>query len=202
MMRPTSVDALLILHPELVLREIELLDGTTQGCVLGPVPDGADETTVLSSNYRYVLWRIWGRGGRYLVALMLNPSKATHLDDDNTVDRMTTRAFRLGYDGLIVINAFAWRDTLPKNMRMSEDPVGPANDAAIDLVAAEAAVVLCGWGSNGDHLGRAPALARRLEEEGVPLHCLAVIGNGHPEHPLYVPYSKEPIPWSTKSLAG
>ena len=202
MMRPTGIAALLELHPALVLREIEHLDGMIRGALFGPSRPDATEAEVLASPYRYVLWKIWGKGGRYLVALMLNPSTATHVDDDNTVDRMTTRAVRLGYDGLIVLNAFAWRDTSPDDMRKANDPVGPANDDAIDLIAAGAALILCGWGAHGDHLERAPAVARRLEAKGIALHCLGRIKSGHPGHPLYVSYSKEPIPWSTSFLAG
>ncbi len=197
MIRPGSADALLASFPDLVIRELELLDGSVQGAVFGPTAPGADIDTSL---YRYLLWRIWRPGGRYLVALMLNPSTATHLDDDNTIDRMTTRAFRLGYDGLIVVNAFAWRDTLPKDMRQATDPVGPANDLAIDLAMDESALVICGWGANGDHLGRAPALAARLEARGVQLNCLGTITSGHPEHPLYLSFSRKPQPWSTSSL--
>ena len=197
MMRPTSASAILQAFPDLVIRELELLDGSTQGAVFGPTAPGLDIDTSL---YRYLLWRIWKSGGRYLVALMLNPSTATHLDDDNTINRMTTRAFRLGYDGLVVINAFAWRDTLPKDMRQANDPVGPANDQVIDLVVSEGSIVVCGWGANGDHLGRAPALAARLEAQGVQLHCLGTIASGHPEHPLYLSFSRKLQPWSTSSL--
>lgn len=197
MMRPASVEGLLAAFPDLVLRELELLDESVQGAVFGPTASDGDIETSL---YRYMLWRIWGRGGRYLVAVMLNPSTATHLDDDNTVDRITTRAHRLGYDGLLIVNAFAWRDTLPRDMRQALDPVGPANDHAVDLAVDEAAIVICGWGANGDHLGRAPALARRLEARGVEMHCLGMIASGHPEHPLYLSYSRKPQPWSTSSL--
>jgi len=85
-------------------------------------------------------------------------------------------------------------------MRQAQDPVGPANDAAIDAVVDEADMVICGWGANGDHLGRAPVLARRLEERGVVLNCLGVVSSGHPEHPLYLSFSRNPVPWSTSFL--
>lgn len=196
-MRPNSIDAIMRSCPELVIRELELLDGSVQGALFGPLQEGRD---IESALYRYALWRIWRPGGRYLVALMLNPSTATHLDDDNTIDRMTTRAFRLGYDGLLVVNAFAWRDTLPRDMRQAVDPVGPSNDVVIDHVVDEAAIVVCGWGGNGDHLGRAPALAERLEQRGVALHCLGTIASGHPEHPLYLSFSRKLQTWSTSSL--
>jgi len=197
MMRPDGIAALLAAFPDLLLRELQLLDESVQGAVFGPAAEGGDIETSL---YRYMLWRIWRKGGRYLVAVMLNPSTATHLDDDNTIDRVTTRAHRLGYDGLIVVNAFAWRDTLPRDMRQAADPVGPANDLAVDLAVDEAAMVICGWGANGDHLGRAPVLARRLEARGVAMHCLGTVASGHPEHPLYLSFSRKPQPWSTSSL--
>ncbi|MFZ3481685.1 DUF1643 domain-containing protein [Sphingomonas sp. 3-13AW] len=196
-MRPDSVIALLQRYPDLVLREVQRLDRSVHGAVFGPIQPGKD---IDSSLYRYVLWRIWQPGGRYLVAVMLNPSTATHLDDDPTIDRMTKRAHQLGYHGLIVVNVFAWRDTLPKDMRQAMDPVGPANDAAIDLVIDDATLIVCGWGANGDHLGRAAAVATQLENRGIQLHCLGMVSSGHPEHPLYLPYSRKPEPWSISSL--
>ena len=62
---------------------------------------------------------------------MLNPSTATEVQNDPTVERCERRARALGFGAFRVTNIFAFRATDPKVMRAEADPVGPANDAAI-----------------------------------------------------------------------
>ena len=144
--------------------------------------------------YRYMLTREWGPEGRVLF-VMLNPSTATELQNDPTVERCERRARALGYGAFRVCNIFAWRATDPRDMRAASDPVGPANDAAILEGAAWADRVVCAWGSHGAHLGRGPAVERLLRESGRPLAHLGLTRGGHPRHPLYVGYATAPTPW-------
>jgi hypothetical protein len=62
---------------------------------------------------------------------MLNPSTATEVQNDPTVERCERRARALGFGAFRVLNIFAWRATDPRDMRAAADPVGPENDAAI-----------------------------------------------------------------------
>ena len=82
-------------------------------------------------SYRYSLTRVWDETGGKVHFVMLNPSTATEVQNDPTVERCERRARALGYGAFRVTNIFAWRDTDPKQMRVARDPIGPANDAAI-----------------------------------------------------------------------
>ena len=75
--------------------------------------------------YRYMLTRVWEPGGCKALFIMLNPSTATEVQNDPTVERCERRARALGFGAFRVLNIFAWRDTDPKAMRAAADPVGP-----------------------------------------------------------------------------
>lgn len=145
--------------------------------------------------YRYELTRTWDPAGRKALFVMLNPSTATEVQNDPTVERCERRARALGFGAFRVANIFAWRDTDPQKMRAAGDPVGPANDAAIRDGAHWADLVICAWGTHGTHLGRGPAVERLLRATGRPLFHLGLTKAGHPRHPLYIGYDRQPEPW-------
>lgn len=147
--------------------------------------------------YRYRLTRVWAPGGRVLF-VMLNPSTATELQNDPTVERCERRARALGFGSFAVANIFAFRATDPRVMRAAGDPVGPGNDAAILGLLGEADQVICAWGSHGAHLGRGAAVEALLRGTGRDLHHLGLTLAGAPKHPLYIGYERQPEMW----LAG
>lgn len=144
--------------------------------------------------YRYTLTRSWGAGSRALF-IMLNPSTATEVQNDPTVERCERRARTLGHGAFRVANIFAFRATDPKVMRSVADPVGPDNDAAILDSVGWADVILCAWGNHGQHLDRGDQVARLLRQTGVPLFHLGLTGQGQPGHPLYIGYDRQPQLW-------
>ncbi len=144
--------------------------------------------------YRYALTRIWGTGPRVLF-VMLNPSTATEVQNDPTVERCERRARALGYGGFRVCNIFAWRDTDPRAMRAAADPVGPANNAAIRDGALWADAIVCAWGTHGAHLDRGRQVEALLRATGRTLTHLGLSKDGHPKHPLYIAYSQQPETW-------
>ena len=105
------------------------------------------------ARYRYALTRDWAPGPRVLF-VMLNPSTATEVQNDPTVERCERRSRALGYGGFAVANIFAFRATDPRVMRAEPDPVGPANDATILDLATACDRIICAWGSHGAHLDR------------------------------------------------
>lgn len=149
--------------------------------------------------YRYLLTRVWTPDAPRALFVMLNPSTATEVQNDPTVERCERRARALGFGGFRVTNIFAWRDTDPRNMRAANDPVGPANDDAIIdscLWAGSADDrIIAAWGSHGAHLNRGAAVERLLRAQPRPLHHFGVTQQGHPKHPLYIAYSQPPYPW-------
>lgn len=146
--------------------------------------------------YRYELTRVWDEGAGRVVFVMLNPSTATEVQNDPTVERCERRARALGFGGFRVVNIFAFRATDPKVMRAQGDPVGPANDAAIVAAAHWGEQVICAWGSHGAHLGRGAVVESLLRATGRPLYQLGLTQAGAPKHPLYIGYAVQPEPWS------
>ncbi len=157
---------------------------------------GCESQAVYSSDeaYRYALMRRW-RAGPCLLFVMLNPSTATELSNDATIERCERRARMWGYGGLAVGNLFAWRATRPEDLKRAVDPVGPANDAVLLDLAGQADLILCAWGSHGRHLNRAAQVTRLLSGRGQALHHLALTRGGEPRHPLYLPYDLVPQVW-------
>ncbi|NBD30165.1 MAG: DUF1643 domain-containing protein [Alphaproteobacteria bacterium] len=157
----------------------------------------APSTAIYSDceRYRYALTRIWDPAGDKALFIMLNPSTATEVQNDPTVERCERRARALGFGAFRVTNIFAWRDTDPRKMRAAPDPVGPENDTAIREGAQWADRVICAWGSHGAHLERGPAVEALLRDTGAPLFHLGLTKHGHPKHPLYISYTQVPEAW-------
>ncbi|HKL69022.1 DUF1643 domain-containing protein [Salibaculum sp.] len=157
----------------------------------------APSTAIYSDceRYRYALTRVWNPSGEKVLFVMLNPSTATEVQNDPTVERCERRARTLGFGGFRVTNIFAWRDTDPRKMRGAPDPVGPENDQAIRAGADWADRVICAWGSHGAHLDRGARVEALLRATGAPLLHLGLTKHGHPRHPLYISYSRIPEPW-------
>lgn len=145
--------------------------------------------------YRYSLTRVWNpKGGRALF-VMLNPSTATEVQNDPTVERCERRARALGFGAFRVLNIFAYRATDPREMRRAADPIGPENDAAILGSLPWADRVVCAWGTHGAHLGRGADVAAMLRARGGALYHLGLSKDGHPKHPLYIGYDVQPQLW-------
>jgi hypothetical protein len=162
----------------------------------------ADSVAVYSDceRYRYLLTRTWDPAGRKALFVMLNPSTATERQNDPTVERCERRARALGFGAFRVTNIFAWRDTDPRLMRAAADPVGPANDESIRDSALWADMIIAAWGTHGAHLGRGRAVETLLRETPCPLHVLGLTQAGHPQHPLYIAYDRQPVAWVAPPL--
>jgi hypothetical protein len=160
--------------------------------------DDAASVAVYSDceNYRYSLTRVWDEKGRRVLFVMLNPSTATEVQNDPTVERCERRARALGFGAFRVCNIFAWRATDPKNMRAQGDPVGPENDATILAGCDWADEIVCAWGTHGAHRSRGPKVERLMRATGLPLTHLGLSKAGHPKHPLYIAYAVQPVGWA------
>ena len=157
----------------------------------------AASTAVYSDceTYRYTLTRVWEPAGRKALFIMLNPSTATEVQNDPTVERCERRARTLGFGAFMVTNIFAYRETDPRKMRAAGDPVGPENDAAILGGCDWADQIICAWGTHGAHLERGAQVEALLRDTKLPLYHLGLTKHGHPKHPLYIAYTQQPAPW-------
>ena len=83
-------------------------------------------TEVVDGPYRYHLTRDFGEGEAGSMAfVMLNPSTADHLLNDDTVQRCSELAVARGCRTLEVGNLYALRATNPRDLNNEEDPKGP-----------------------------------------------------------------------------
>ncbi|MGB0799341.1 MAG: DUF1643 domain-containing protein [Planktomarina sp.] len=157
----------------------------------------APSTAVYSDceKYRYLLTREWDTSGRKVLFVMLNPSTATEVQNDPTVERCERRARTLGFGAFRVTNIFAWRDTDPRKMRAAKDPVGPDNDQAILDSTTWADQVVAAWGTHGAHMDRGAQVTAMLRAADKPIYHLGLSKAGHPKHPLYIAYSEQPQLW-------
>ncbi|MFV0385238.1 DUF1643 domain-containing protein [Paracoccus sp. (in: a-proteobacteria)] len=144
--------------------------------------------------YRYALTRDWA-GGPRLLYVMLNPSTADERRNDPTVERCERRARGLGFGAFRVVNIFAFRATDPRDLKAADEPVGPENDRVLSEAARWADRILCAWGAHGAHRGRGAEVGHLLRGLGCELWHLGLTGAGHPRHPLYLPYARQPQPW-------
>ena len=158
-----------------------------------------DKHAVMSPDraYRYRLDRRWG-SGQAVVFLMLNPSTADADKDDATIRKCMGFARRWGNNAITVVNLYARRETNPALLHNNPDPVGPSNDAYIEEAVRETGAVIAAWGASSaarlDRVRHVDHLVRRF----TAWMCLDCTGQGHPRHPLMMPYAAKLRHWRLK----
>ena len=160
--------------------------------------DGRDSEAVYSAceTYRYSLTRVWEPESKRLLYIMLNPSKATEVANDPTIERCERRARALGYGAFRACNLFALRETDPAKLRRHEAPEGPQNANQIREALEWTDDVLCSWGVHGVHRDQNQVIKAVLRNANTPVLVLGLTKEGHPRHPLYMPYSAQPVKWN------
>lgn len=151
---------------------------------------------------RFWLLRDWSNGVRVptLTYVMLNPSTADDKQDDHTVRKCVGFATALGYGRMYVVNLFSKRATDPGELRFG---VGRwmTNLTCIRTRLLDSDGVVFAWGSSvmraqPDPRARAlRGLAGIVSEVEVKPMCFGVSREGHPRHPLMLPYTTELESW-------
>lgn len=140
--------------------------------------------------YRYMLGRSWDQSLPVLAFVMLNPSTADADQDDPTIRKCIGFAKRLGFGAITVVNLYAFRATLPVDLKSAGYPVGPGNDDFIEIAVNDGAdAVICAWGSNAKGLARPGEVVALLKRWGRKPMALRINAGGIPAHPLMLPYS-------------
>lgn len=80
-------------------------------------PDGTRCSARFSPDrvYRYDLVRDWDTRQQVVAFIGLNPSTADESEDDPTIRRCIRYARDWGYGGIVMLNAFAFRATDPRD---------------------------------------------------------------------------------------
>lgn len=156
-------------------------------------PIVADAVISDCGKYRYRLTRTWDAALRPACFVMLNPSTADSSKDDPTIRKCVGFAKLWGCGGIVVVNLFAWRATDPADMKLAgRQAQGVENDWHIREAVIACDPVVCAWGTNGSFLDRDLAVKELIRLAGLPWgKCLGKTKDGHPKHPLYMPYATE-----------
>lgn len=143
--------------------------------------------------YRYWLKRIWGENEENILPIVgLNPSFANEVSDDPTITKCIGFSQQRGYDGLIMLNIFALISTDPKRLFLVDDPIGKENDNVLKEMLKDRKEVLVCWGASRKPDGREKVVLSMIEN---PI-CLGKTKEGHPRHPLMLPYSTKFEPFN------
>ncbi|MBQ4200490.1 MAG: DUF1643 domain-containing protein [Kiritimatiellae bacterium] len=153
--------------------------------------------------YRYTLLHRWGglfpTAPRTIAWIALNPSTADENQLDPTLRRIRGYSAAWGYDSFMMLNAFAYRATDPREMERADDPVGPENDAYLLAETAKVDKVICAWGTHASLANRQDRLLALLKDR--PLFYLKLTKDGFPSHPLYLKRDLVPVRWIPSETA-
>jgi hypothetical protein len=164
--------------------------------------DGGAGAAIISSCelYRYRLERA-GPGAGQTTVIMVNPSTADAVENDATIRKLLGFGRRYGWGKIVVGNLFAYRATDVRELGKPADPVGPDNDRHLLDMVREADRLVVAWGpvaKQPKHLRK--RFARLLEMASLasrqPMSIGAPAKDGHPCHPLMLPYERTLQPWT------
>ena len=139
---------------------------------------------------RYWLRRdLAGSRQRFVLWIMMNPSRATGETNDPTTTMTTGISARHGYDVHGVVNLSAVIE--PDSTRLDADAAAPdaANEKAIHRalcwIARHKGDIVVAWGASRHLKPREATLLHRLRRQ--PLLCLGHNADGSPRFPKYIP---------------
>lgn len=151
-------------------------------------PSGAVFTE--DRNHRLYLWRRWNKEKPLVMFICLNPSTADERRNDPTVRRCIGFASKWGYGGIFMCNVFTLVSTDPKKLNI-ETPIARRTSLAMHVIRKRCQKAVAGWGNLIMQVRDGEERVRQIKQELSPLHCLGMTKQGHPRHPLYLPYSVE-----------
>ena len=150
---------------------------------------------------RYWLTRTWyaeGEQPRLCCFIMLNPSTADADKDDPTIRKCIGFAERLGFNGFIVVNLFAWRATDPADLRAEGWPRDEHTERMYwirSIGHAHVVTVIAAWGAHVRGVAQTEVPIREMlatcQTLQKPPRALALTADGIPRHPLMLPYSSQ-----------
>jgi len=160
--------------------------------------------------YRYTLWREWQPEFRFasitedpdatkdgfVMFIGLNPSTADEIQDDPTIRRCVDFAKSWGYTSMCMTNLFAYRATMPEEMKLQIEPIGAENDGTVKRLAREACLIVAAWGTHGKHMDRQERVKHWFASQNIQMHHLGLNSDGTPKHPLYLRKTTEPLTWN------
>ena len=123
----------------------------------------------------------------------LNRSKDDENENDPTINRCINFAKSWCCIGVCVTNLFSYCATVPSNMKASNAPIGSENDAWINKLSREAAIIVASCENKGSYLNR----SREILDTLLNLHFIKMNKSSEPTHPIYLKADLKPLPMRT-----
>lgn len=139
--------------------------------------------------HRYLLIRNTGLGDRSVMFVMLNPSTADEIKNDNTITRCINFATNWGYGRLYITNLFSFRATDPKVLLRHLPEVQIIYDTnlnTIGRIAAQSDTIVFACGNHGALYDRYNAVLNYIRPINHNIFHLGLTKHKLPRHPLYV----------------
>lgn len=115
---------------------------------------------------------------------MLNPSSATELIDDKTINRCT-EAIHKDFGSLTVVNLFPCITSKPNEIKVkmenADKLIKTINEVYILQSVFEADTVVCAWGNEGDKASK--EILQNLRNLKIQLWAFGIDSNECPRHP-------------------
>ncbi len=160
--------------------------------------------------YRYTLTRIWNPSPHpaLLGVTALNPSTADAEIDDPSVLKLISFGRVWNFDGYLLTNLWPLRATNPNRLFAYKGDIiseGTADFLIHCFREANITEVLCCWGTHAKTTcrkqihTRGHAFQKAFLSAGLKLLCLGRNQDGTSKHPLYLPPTLKPQPYSPEN---
>ena len=140
--------------------------------------------------YRYLLTRNVGFGESKIMFLMVNPSTADEVRNDNTISRCIDFSNRWGYGWLYVTNLSPLRATDPMVLKKNgpdPDDVKQKNLDVIIKTGNKCDKIVVAYGVHGKYENRSAYTLEALANANLNnVYCLGFTKEHYPRHPLMV----------------
>lgn len=151
------------------------------------------------SKARYLLTRERASGTQTVVFVMLNPSRANDVEDDQTMKRVLGD-FSAGFRRVEVVNLFPKRTPHTHELEGALGEVDDLNVGAIADAFSRADALVLAWGGQQGALATSINLAKAwllplIDEFGLEATCFGVTKNGEPRHPSRLRADAKRVPY-------
>ncbi|MDP2730552.1 MAG: DUF1643 domain-containing protein [Dehalococcoidales bacterium] len=162
-----------------------------------------ERTAIIEGNYRYELGRVWDEKLPTIGFIMHNPSTANDVKDDPTIRKCIGFARLWGYGGLLAWNLWNRIGANQKDLDYLDwnELQGDKQQASRIFNTVESIPkLICAWGElkNLTDKLRAVEVLHELSSNRHKIYCLGVNKSGQPKHPLYIPSTFLPRPYTEK----
>jgi len=133
--------------------------------------------------YRFLLTRTWDNSLPKAVVIGINPSKATHLKGDNTVNNAMNFLIDNGYGEMTILNLFPYVDVNPGNLGERDKQYDAINDERLKEYCKKADMILVAWGyDKRKYIKKKKEFNKILLDYKDKVYCLRDSRNNGPCH--------------------